>query len=347
MIAGPGSRLEFTTTASGSLTGRVIQGTTTTRFAANLTADPLLPNEPTFVTTIQLGAPEQETSLRLVINGNSCAVTLTRPDVGQLTGKAWRNPWSAANPATAIAGMYNFGLFYPGIGSGYGSINASRTGAATVVGQLADGTAYTSASHLGAQGEVLVYQSLYNNQGGIHGVLSVNAVSPDMEDNTISASPLLETKWWKPAIPEDTVFPEGLDLTFFVEGGIYLPPTAGQLVMDLDPALSVNAAVHFLELGPLPQGVRVMATGQVLTVLPNPNLISLSVVPSTGFFSGSITMPEETGIPLRRIPFSGLIMTTTLGQLGSGHFFVPVPPAEPLPFTRWPKFSGVVQLLAP
>src|SRR5690606_18086458 len=101
------------------------------------------------------------------------------------------------------------------------------TGKLKVTGRLSDGTAFTTATFAGPNGEVLVFRTLYlaNARGSVIGEFKIeegmDVNGPD--DNTLQGS----LSWWRPATPSPTARLYGagfgpLDLE--AVGGRYVAP---------------------------------------------------------------------------------------------------------------------------
>lgn len=326
----------------------------------------------------------KETPLRLSITVN---------DAGGLTGEVklggdsqaftgWRASWSKAQPADSLAGtgspvgLYNFELDLPPAhdgeanvpqGSGFGSFTLDRnTGAAVIVGKLADNASFTSSTLAGAQGQLLLYSTLYTIAipGSLAGVLDIQEAVP-ADDNGL-AGPVT---WWRPSFAtaaKERLYPTGFTnlVTLQVDGGRYTAPASGSLPLGLPAINSDKVSLTFLGGGigsppPAPDLARMtlLTSGKTSAVGANPRNTSLTIIPGKGTFTGSFTLedldpldlrPPDKAAKLKRpVNWQGLLIRHSVdGWKGSGFFILPeLPDAAGEKLTTTPVHSGEVKLL--
>ena len=301
-------------------------------------------------------------------------LTLLHPTLGTaLVTSAWRNPWLLSktpalnNPATAFAASYTArldagqgGAVSPD-GYGYTSFTISTAGTLTLAGKLPDGNAVTGGTHVGPNGEVLLFNLLYGNRGSHVGRLDITKTTP-VTSNTLTGT----TSWLKPgpltATSSDTVYKAGFGpLNVDAQGGVYIPPTAGNLVMGLPvvPSNQSNAKISFSEGGiatrnSFHQSLRFFtktpqdSISLVGVLPPLTNSTQLTAVDSKkGTFSGSFTIDGATPALNRPAPFYGQIVKIGATTGGYGYFLLPKVPVPPEKVSTAPKLSGRVVLGVP
>jgi hypothetical protein len=356
-----GSRFEVTTTGKGTYTGKIISGAVAQSFAGSLIITPADPLHPRIVAVLPRAGMAALT-LDVVLDevANTLGGTLTDGSA-TLPVMAWRNVWSAAKKASAFKTLHTFcleqGNADPDLpwGYGYGSFTvAENTGVLTVAGKLADGNAVTTATFIGPQGEVILYQSLYGGRGSFHGVLTVTAGATPA-DNTLAGA----GTWFKlPSLPvsTETVFRGGFAPTpIGIDGAAYPAPAPGAVVMGL-PNVADNARLSFtgggLEdeakefsidfnlLNPSATGLTSVATFP----LANPNRVTLNVNSATGIFTGSFTLPDATPALNRTVLLQGQIVKRPGGVRGCGFALLPKLPVPPQTSATSPKRSVRIEL---
>jgi hypothetical protein len=230
-----------------------------------------------------------------------------------------------------------------------------------LAGKLPDGSAVTGGTHVGPDGQVMLFNLLYGNRGSPVGRFDIAKATP-VANNTLTGT----TSWFKPAplsaTSPDTVYRNGfgpLDMT--AAGGVYVEPTVGTLVMGLPvvPAGQANAKISFSQggiakLNSLSQPLRFSTktpqdTVTVVGVLPpiTNSITMTSIDAKQGTFSGSFTINGATAALNRRAPYYGLIVKVGATTEGYGYFLLPKVPMPPEIVTTSAKLSGRVLLGAP
>jgi autotransporter-associated beta strand protein len=363
-----GGRIDMTTTLKGTYSGKFVLGTVTSAFKGILNADV---NNQRYAngtaTILRKGKSSLVVSFTLDRDTNFLIDGSITDGTDTLNFNGWRKIWSKTAPASVFAGTvapignFTFGLNIPDSkqgtvdhddipqGTGYGSFTVNPTTAAlTVAGKLADGTAYTSATFLGPDGQVAVFKTLYKapSLGSIVGSMAVVAdVVP--EANTLGGT----INWWRPAStnPKERIYRLGfapMDLT--VVGARYVNPIAPSLILGLDSnALAPdNAMISFAEAyidvpGPTPDVTLTVGLKNKIT-MPlaggplNPRKTTLSVVAAKGTMTGTFTLVDPDPMDLtatkfitRKVTFQGQIVRDALGDKAFGYFLLPKLPIDP------------------
>jgi hypothetical protein len=239
----------------------------------------------------------------------------------------WRNAWSQATPATAYLGRYNFTLasdgsgdpYFTPEGTGFGTFVSIASGTFNVTGMMPDGTTFICNTFLGPDGQVLLYQPLFKNPGSLHGAIQVNLQVDDgssgnppgldpipptvtLIQSTFETSPEgLRCSWNKPSQTDakDKLYRVGFPTVYFmVDGGLYTPPEAGAIVMDL-PDVALNAELQFYSSTASTefpsQDLTIPSTGKptVPTGVNNPMKLTFTLNAATGEFNGAFTKLDE------------------------------------------------------
>jgi hypothetical protein len=380
-----GGRIEVDTTVAGNLTGKVFLGTLTYPLVASF-ADPssAVAGEVSATTTFLLN--KKTVTVNLLFNGNTNTMTGSL-QLGTLTPinlvQGWRYVYSkvAPNDVQGRKGVHNVLMQAPvsadesfPLGDGYLSLNVGADGIVKVSGKTADGlTTLTQTTHLGPNGEVLIYQGLYAAKAGVQGngslmgVLQIAASTPAnlAQAVTQSALPGSDLTWNRgPQPTTQLTYRAGFPVTTLtVYGGLYLPPVTGGLILGAPapilPALVLPGRLTFtaggLDAGhpTYPDITLNLTKASPYTAVTgtNPAQTSIKFTASTGAFEGQFTLLDGT---VKRVTkFYGLIVpnlgtadatvrTTadpgTWDGTGSGYFIL-----DQLP-QPGPKLSGQVVL---
>ncbi|MDZ4289040.1 MAG: Ig domain-containing protein, partial [Prosthecobacter sp.] len=359
-----GSRLELTTSATGTVTGKIITGATAQPLTGTLMADANDSENPLCLISIPR---KDSTPLRFEVtldhDTDTLAGTLNDGTGNSAEINGWRRIWNATTKkATAYKAYYTFSLEQQEPddalpqGYGFGSFTvAETTGLLTVNGKLADGSTFTSGAFVGRQGQVLVYQSLYANKGSFGGVLHIAASGVTPAENAINGQPT----HFKPAPTpgsKDTIFQAGFGpVPLLAEGAPYTPPAAGKLFMNL-VFFQNNAEAQFTRGGLDDEGKEFnmlidmeyaphSGTTVAVFLVANPNKVTMpTVAKSTGAFGGEFTILGATTAQNRKVAYQGLVVRHISGLVGYGFFLLPKAPVPPLTLTTSPKLSGRVVL---
>ncbi len=374
-----GGVINVKVTKTGAYTARVTMGTRTFsgKGPLGISDDPQNP-----VTTIAVKRAKLTPLLvtfaisaasKTIVYADSHVRSIDTPGQAQING--WLNTWSKTNLATAYAGYYTAGLniqdgdsaLIPQ-GTGYLSFTVNATtGRLTVSGRLADNSAFTTATYVGPQGQVLVFRTLYaaSARGSVLGHFVIDPQVPgNPTDNTIADGPDGGLSWRRPAdpSPKARVYKAGFEELLEVVGGHYVAPVAGTAVMGIDgsvPVGTANAVVQMLEanvndavLGlPLVAGanpelgqvaVHVSGANKVtvpgVPALSNPRAVSATINTKTGLVTIKFTLnqpnPVLGGKPTaikRVVTILAMIVTDENGTQALGYFLLPQLPTQAQP----------------
>lgn len=357
--AGLGGRVDLTVAATGSFTGRLTMPAAVLPFSGVLagargsspTATVAVPHS-AFVLTFSI---DEDFGLvdASVSNGSK---TILGSGFGQ-----------AVASTTKRTGPYNIALqadlaSTPGFPEGYGigQFTLAATGASTAAGKLADGTAYTVATFTGTDGSIPVYQALYAGKGSVTGLIKVNENSAS---NYVNNSVTGTLTWFKSAVAGSRSYAAGIPLmNLFTDGGRYIPPVAGAIVMNLTAA-NTNAILGFNGGGLAgasrnPAGLFTI-TAPAKVAPPASNVASTTLVFASvggvlnGLFSGQFTLVDNDDkvshkMLTRIVPYSGIAIrpSGSPSMVGRGFFNLPqMPTASPLTsLTTSPIKSGIVTI---
>ncbi|MDB6118167.1 MAG: propanediol utilization protein, partial [Verrucomicrobiaceae bacterium] len=376
-----GARFDLTTTATGSYTGKVTVGVTPTPYAIKGTLDTTPVNPHGVATIVRVGKPTLTVTFDLHVDvtdpGTLNTVTGTVSDgVTTASINGWRNVYSATNKVpVSRQGLHNFIADIPGgaptdgsvpEGTSFGSANltpaTAATGAAALTFKTARGDVFTNSVPLGPNGELFVYQPLYTNTGSFIGRFSIAADAV----HTVSSAPGALT--WSRApqtLAADRTYKAGWapPIALSVSGGLYTPPLAGAVVMGLSVGPPDNAKISFENGGivgaafqPTIPSLLIKPAGGLATIPTNDAKTTLTVVNSTGTFSGTFTLSDPDPLnPTKKVPrtgtYQGMIIPNlatpdTLDGVGHGYFLLPklADPNAGTTATTSPILSGLVTL---
>lgn len=226
----------------------------------------------------------------------------------EITGTVSDGTWTASvlcsrvlfdkrtNPAPQ-AGRYT--MVIPGgedpatepAGFSYGTVNVDAGGRVKLSATLADGTRISQGATLSKAGYWPLYVPLYSGRGS---VLSWVVFAESHE-----ASFTGELNWVKPANASDRFYPDGFAVRHELTGSSYFAPTNSS-----DPILGFSAGRAQFSSGNLGESFIndvSMANNKVTNL--GTNRLTLTISPSSGLFSGSVTTPDGS----RTFPFKGAV----------------------------------------
>ncbi len=352
-----GSRVMFTVTSSGTLSGYLQHGGKKHSFT-----------KPTLVTAEASG---QLTMLEFVFkkadNGGPLKLTLEKvPDVAAYTlnlsddetsafaqGLARGRAFSKSNPANERQGTHHL-AFEPDTsaqgetgpqGMSFITVKVSMTGSLTWAGKLADGTAVTGGGAFCIPDSVVrgaimpgfnMHNDLYKGGGSLHGALEANFFPGDhYVDFGGSAS------WNKAPLPERSSqrnYKDGFPVQeMMVTGCNYQIPAAGEIMLSI-PKVENNAALAVYNQDRNNEGIwqAFTITDENKLVLPplSPDtpLKTLEVNLAAGTYKGTIVLTNENplnpALPWKRTAtFEGVLLPGM--QVAQGFCLVPELPDEP------------------
>jgi hypothetical protein len=370
-----GGLFELTTLSSGSFSGKLTYAGTAHNFTGFLVND--AGGQVTATTLIQrTGKPVLFIDVTLDPFADAVVGTIRNmaPGLGaEVSVSAWRKVWSVANPATAFAGTYNFSIASveggneraPG-GYGYASCTVPSNGAAfDIKGRLPDGKPFVCSSLLGPRGQFIIYQALYARAGSVLSQLSLNAPPNAESDGPSFVEVSGESSLYKPrqTASSETIYTGGIGpIGLNYEGGRYLSPGAGEVVMGVEDVID-NASIYCFAAGAeysetTPTTVfRIRAAGTTVMKTGADNLAKINVTeikPAIGEFKGSFTLSDTNpSSPTTKInrssDFFGLFVQLPSGEtVGRGYFTLKqMPDSSAIPPTTSataPSYTGMVEV---
>ena len=170
-------------------------------------------------------------------------------------------------------------------GNGYATLTVSKAGLASLSGALADGKTFTASATIARDGTFPLYVPLYSGKGSIASRVAFRDSGVADLDGTFH--------WSKPLRALDKYYPQAFETDAPIVGSRYAAPVAGQTVVVVSAGLN-NSELQ-LGAGNLEPAVVQPATltpkNTVAVAAPALKLLKLTIVPSTGRFSGSFTHP--------------------------------------------------------
>jgi uncharacterized repeat protein (TIGR03803 family) len=283
----------FNLTSTGAVSGTLDLGGQTVSFSGKFDSSGLADitskatrSEPLLTITLQLDFANQ------LVNGTISDGAFA----AALNG--FRDVFSNSDKATAFEGQYTLAI--PGttnpatgpFGTSYGTVKVSSSGAITLAGSLADGTAISQSSVVSQNGYWPLYVSLYGGKGSLWGT---NLFANQTLTNASALSWINATNSAKTAVYRSGFTNQQATLT----GGIYTP---GQ-------ALPGNLVVTLQETNP-------PFTITVSNLSGNTNKLTLKTNKTTGVISGSFAYP---GSSKPAIKVNGVIVQ---GQTNAQGYFL-------------------------
>ncbi|MEP6662777.1 MAG: fibronectin type III domain-containing protein [Verrucomicrobiota bacterium] len=206
------------------------------------------------------------------------------------------NPASLAGRYTARIPGQNTDSQSPG-GDGFFTMMLNKSGAASVVGTLADGTAFSASANLSKDGHWPLYVPLYTGKGSIISWLNfTNQSQMDM---------LGLLNWIKPADVKAKCYPGGFTNECEVTGSTYFV-NPGRPLLDI-----YLAAVTFQDGNVNPTNLFILRPNNQV-VVKTPTSFRLKFAPANGVFSGTTLDP----VTRKSYPFKGVVLQKA--NTGSG-----------------------------
>jgi len=234
-----GGRVDFTSTTAGGYSGTVTMGGVRYSFRGGRLNIRAGVND---AKVIEISRGPTLTPLIMTWNVNLAdgSVAGTFSDgVDTCNFGGWRNAWLAAGTEVALAGYSGYYTSYLKTravvrgdipeGYGYATVTISAKGSVRITGKLADGTAFSIASTLGPNGEILVFQALYRSLGSIFGSwLITPGAGGNMMENTLGST----LRWHKKQQPANVVnYPRPFTEPLEVFGRKYNPVAPGANIL--------------------------------------------------------------------------------------------------------------------
>ena len=398
---GLGGRLDITATSLGYTTGKLICGGTAYNLppfylepqlvigsgAASGTVTGELQNVLKGSATIaRTGKPSLKVNVVVTIDAAKVTEQAVSGTVGELasgsttspstaTMDGWRNKFTATGYSTSVDGrfgLHNFALKPPAAssdaavvpqGASFGSVNVAAAGATTVAGRMADDTAFSTSSFLSPSGKVIVFQSLYTNNGSVLGRLAIAADT----SHTVTVDSGLGFTWSRKSQATSRSYKAGFAQPIALEnyapnlaGSLYTPPTGTQIVMGLSAATGTpltNAQINFSSgglLATLNQLFLIPNTNIPAVPTPNPNVVTVSLNKTTGQFSGFFTLVDDDPTSAlagknvtRKVAYYGIVVPhpTLAGKgISFGYFNLPKLPDSTHIASKTDILSGLVTI---
>ncbi len=295
--------IHFTFAVNGSYTGDVVLEGATYAFAGSLLADQSLglsvsrgASLPPLVLTGTIASFAPANAAAASITGS-----LTVSGSSVATFSAFRSPWSATNLAgTTLAGNFHVLIAAAAAPTGYSNavVTTARAGTASAALSMADGSVVTWSGFMGAAGELPVFAPLYVTKGSL---VAGSVSSPMVVDGASAAIDATTATWVRPPAFADKQFPAGFQYSGLYTSGLayHAPSPATTRVMSL-AATSPNATASWSGDGepsaPSPSlGITVNASN-TLTIPVTTDALKLSLVASSGLWTGSFKIPGTTAV---------------------------------------------------
>ena len=311
----------LTVTGTGTFTGTLRNGKDSHPLAGRVITDVVTKRSSGAQTIVRTGRTPLAVSFTLDPDTASLGGMIS--SAGEMAAvDASRNPWTTLLPAPA--GLYNNALELPledegdsskPQGAGWTQLTVAALGGVSISGRLADGTAFTGTSVMGADRRVPLFQLLYLNHGSLRGWQVIgNNESVSSDDLTwVKTGPIATT---------DKTYAGGYAITLSTSGAKYVKPTIAQPIVLALPDLADNAMVQFsganvetsAKYADLAQVFRVSTTTIATfrsTTTGNPCAVKMTFVPTTGLFSGTFTLTDlvATKSIIRTVSYYGVLLS--------------------------------------
>jgi hypothetical protein len=189
-----------------------------------------------------------------------------------------------------------------GPNDGWAVLTISDKGTVTIAGKLIDGTTLSAATNISKDGEIPVFAKPVKG-GAVFGLLQFIADAP---------SGVLH--WIRPG---SLAYPTGIDRDFNVAGAVFVPPPSGTRVLDGLAATNGSAQVT-VSGGVIPaKPITISAANKVTVTTPGPDKLAVTILPATGWFSGTFVQPGSAAPR----SFSGIFIQAL--DLGIGFYTTP------------------------
>lgn len=234
-----------------------------------------------------------------------------------ITGKLSADGWTAE--LVAYAGVFSktnpcpqlgqYTLAFPGnadpaagpAGDGFATVKVDSLGNVSIAGKLSDGTPVSTKTLLSPNGQFPLFRSLYSGQGLFLGWLTFT----NQADSDISG-PLT---WIAPSNARLKINPAGFTNQLEAAG-------SGFQFIPAHPVLNMTNGLVSFAYGNLAQNFtnQILLTNNSVVMNLSSNKLSCKINPSSGQFSGSVTIPGAK----QTFPFAGVILQKQ--NLGTGYF---------------------------
>lgn len=328
-----GGSVVLTVTGTGTYTGTLRNGKDTHALSGRLITDVVTQRSAGTQTIVRTG--RTPLVVGFTVDPSTASLTGTISSAGEIAAlDASRNSWTT--PLPAPAGLYNTALELPlenvgdsstPQGAGWTQLTVAALGTVTISGRLSDGTAFTGTSIIGADRRVPLFQLLYTNHGSLRGWQVIGA------DEWVSSDDLTWVKTG-PIATTDKTYAAGYAIALNSSGAKYVKPTTAQPIVLALPDQADNAMVQFsggdiesaAKYADLAQVFRISKTN-IATFLTattgNPCAVKMTLVPTTGLFSGSFTLSDPGALKpvVRTVSYYGVMLSHR--REGVGCFLLP------------------------
>jgi hypothetical protein len=334
--------LTITTTATGTVSGKLTTGGITAPFSGALDSAGNVHFKPTSATAfdvidkvefnsflgslaVHLASAQAVGTLKTSALGTTLATATAELQATSaspsLLNASLAQKYTVAYPSKAQTGLTESD--YPQ-GDGYASVTVMPNGSVSATGVLADGTAYTAAGRLhvatATTQAVSLHTNLYRKQGSFATELVFDLSTASNTDSDILG---IGSLWIRPELPRARYYKTGWISGASVDavGARFTVPVGASVLPGLG-ATSPNAELQF-EDGNLPaletRDLNISVTNAFTNKSPDPAL-KLSITKSTGVFSGVFTHTDGT-----KPAYKGIILQEGGNAKGFG-FFLSTPP---------------------
>jgi hypothetical protein len=343
-----GGRLDFTVTASGSVSGALQTSLVRYSWRSQLSfTGHSQPGQASVDLSIPRWPPQLPIRLRLVLSAGEIVSVHFGPQRVPLSAHGWRKRWtSSTQPAEQFAGYHVFSLKLhdpdqqPDAGTGFGSASVNTDGTVRFLGQTGDGQPFSFSSVLGPEGELALFASFYAGQGSLRGIAEIE---PDT-GRIGNAEPIAWRK--RPSTRPTPWYPSGIDATVNLQGARHQRPQSWSTLLGPDASGEATALVTGTGFAPSGSARLALKLDSRSVILPTsglPRFHRFQLNPRTGFFTGTI-LREEPGArgsnpraPIRReLPCSGVFVNGG----GAGYVRIPAPGSG----SNQPILHGTVEI---
>jgi len=208
-------------------------------------------------------------------------------------------------------------------GLGSASLSVASSGAVTLKGTLADGTAITQKGALAANGQLPLYAKLYNGKGSLFGWLTfTNTATNDIPGLLL---------WTKKEGILGNYYPRGFTNEVRTLASRYTAPAAGIPLLGFSNSLVILDGGNFPD--PATNDVFLSSLNKITVTSADTNKLALAVTASSGLLSGSFFHPQTLkkstikGTVLQKQDLGGAFF---LGTNQSGRVFLGPPDHSPV-----------------
>jgi hypothetical protein len=288
-----------------------------------------------FITRGRLDASGSHPAGVVNVDGNAIPFSINASS-GEITSSALGGGSSeligwAHLPQFDRTGTFNFMALASNIpdqlpqGANFGTIQIAAKGQARIAGRTADGSAFTTSTALGRDGNLLIYQVLYKVPGTFMGQLALL--------NNSAQSVIGTATWSKPPQTSGSLYRAGWNpvLPLAIIGGRYRPVAGATLPLDASITGGNNAQVDLSDGGidafgpnPLRFDIQILSATRLIT----PSPLKLTINNKTGVIGGRL--PLANGNDRRIATLNGLLIplgntSSAFATKGYGHFTLPTP----------------------